>query len=82
MRVKNTLPYLHLFLIKTRGQLRYSRSQDLSQCDAYEQINYIPFDARRKRTEAMLRSSDGQTFLVTKVCDGLVQYLCCFAYIK
>ncbi len=43
--------------------------QDLRLCETHEQISHVPFDARRRRTEAMIRGPDGRAFLVTKARD-------------
>ncbi len=40
--------------------------KDQSRLQSYTQVNFIPFDPVRKRTEATVRDADGTTFLVTK----------------
>ncbi len=37
---------------------------DLEACDAYQQLDYMPFDPTQKRTEGSLRGPDG------KVCTA------------
>jgi len=39
---------------------------DKQQLQAYEQLQFVPFDPVHKRTEATVRDSSGQTFQVTK----------------
>ena len=39
---------------------------DNTPLDAYEQLEYIPFDPVKKRTEATLRDPQGRIFTVTK----------------
>jgi H+-transporting ATPase len=39
---------------------------DLPSLDAYEQLDYMPFDSHLKRTEALVRAPDGSEFRVTK----------------
>ena len=39
---------------------------DLASLHAIEQLDYLPFDPRVKRTEATLRGSDGDVFKITK----------------
>jgi H+-transporting ATPase len=50
--------------------------QDLSKCDEYEQLEYTPFDARMKRTEASLRDKNGKTFKITKGAPHVILNLC------
>lgn len=33
---------------------------DLKRCDAYQQLEFLPFDPRKKRTEAKLKGPDGK----------------------
>ncbi len=42
----------------------------------YEQLRFIPFDAKRKRTEAEVRHARGYTFSVTKGAPQVVLELC------
>jgi H+-transporting ATPase len=39
---------------------------DLAGLDAYEQLEYMPFDSHIKRTEALIQAPDGSEFRVTK----------------
>ncbi|GLC35933.1 hypothetical protein PLESTB_000520800 [Pleodorina starrii] len=41
-------------------------SADLTQLDRYQQMEYMPFDARTKRTESTIKAPDGRVFKVTK----------------
>ena len=49
---------------------------DLAQCDEYEQLDFLPFDPTRKRTEATLRGPDGQSFAVSKGATHVILNLC------
>jgi hypothetical protein len=50
--------------------------QDLRKCDVYEQIDFLPFDPRTKRTEGKLRSPDGSIFKITKGAPHVILDLC------
>ena len=50
---------LDTMVLKTSGQ-------DLSKCDRYRQLEFIPFDPRVKRTEALLSDPDGNLVRITK----------------
>ena len=50
--------------------------QDLSRCDAYEQLDFTPFDPRSKRTEAQLKGPDGKIFRVTKGAPHVILGMC------
>ena len=50
-------------------------SADLEECDKYEQLEFLPFDPKLKRTEATLRR-DGVTFKVTKGAPNIVLGMC------
>ncbi|GFR41408.1 hypothetical protein Agub_g2091 [Astrephomene gubernaculifera] len=41
-------------------------SADLSALNDYQQLEYMPFDARFKRTESTIKAPDGRVFKVTK----------------
>lgn len=60
---------LDTMVLKTSGQ-------DLSKCDAYEQLDFLPFDPRVKRTEGKLRGPDGAVFWITKGAPSVVLELC------
>ncbi|KAG2442954.1 hypothetical protein HXX76_003029 [Chlamydomonas incerta] len=48
-------------------------TQDLSALDVYDQVDYMPFDARTKRTEGSIRDKrDGTTFKVTKGAPHII----------
>jgi H+-transporting ATPase len=51
-------------------------SADLDECDKYEQLEFMPFDPKIKRTEATLKGPDGQVFKVTKGAPNIVLALC------
>jgi hypothetical protein len=40
--------------------------QDLKKCDAYEQIDFEPFDPRNKYTKGVLKGPDGKQFEIMK----------------
>jgi H+-transporting ATPase len=50
-------------------------SANLEECDKYEQLQFLPFDPKVKRTEATLRR-DGKTFKVTKGAPNIVLNMC------
>jgi H+-transporting ATPase len=50
--------------------------QDLSKCDEYEQTDFMPFDARVKRTEGTLKGKDGKIFKITKGAPHVILNLC------
>jgi H+-transporting ATPase len=50
--------------------------QDLTKCDDYEQVDFMPFDARVKRTEGTLKGRDGKTFKITKGAPHVILDLC------
>ena len=50
-------------------------SANLDECDNYEQLQFLPFDPKVKRTEATLRR-DGKTFKVTKGAPNIVLNMC------
>ncbi|KAJ1483020.1 hypothetical protein T484DRAFT_1597933, partial [Baffinella frigidus] len=60
---------LDTMVLKTSGQ-------DLSKCDAYEQLDFTPFDPRVKRTEGKLKGPDGNVFFITKGAPSVVLELC------
>ena len=49
---------------------------DKTPLDAYEQLEYIPFDPVKKRTEATLRDPQGRIFTVTKGAPNVLLALC------
>jgi H+-transporting ATPase len=49
---------------------------NLDKCDAFNQMEYKPFDPRVKRTEATLRDPEGNEFMVTKGAPNIVLELC------
>jgi H+-transporting ATPase len=49
---------------------------DRAALDAYEQVRFTPFDAKRKRTNAGIRTADGRTFEVTKGAPQVILDLC------
>ena len=49
---------------------------DLKECDRYEQPEFMPFDAKIKRTQATLRGPDGVVFKVTKGAPHVILNLC------
>mmetsp|Transcript_33966 Transcript_33966/g.44819 ORF Transcript_33966/g.44819 Transcript_33966/m.44819 type:complete len:967 (+) Transcript_33966:127-3027(+) len=49
---------------------------DVSLCEPYNQLDYMPFDPTKKRTEAELKGPDGKTFKVTKGAPHIVLDLC------
>jgi H+-transporting ATPase len=51
-------------------------SADLKECDRYTQTDFMPFDAKVKRTEATLKSPDGTLFKVTKGAPHVILNLC------
>ena len=60
---------LDTMVLKTSGQ-------DLTKCDAYEQLDFIPFDPRTKRTEGKLKGPDGRVFRITKGAPHVVLEMC------
>jgi H+-transporting ATPase len=49
---------------------------DIDKCNPYKQLEYMPFDPTKKRTEATLQGPDGRTFKVTKGAPQIVLELC------
>ena len=49
---------------------------DTTALDAHEQLDFTPFDPKRKRTEATLRGPDGRTFDIVKGAPNVVLGLC------
>jgi H+-transporting ATPase len=49
---------------------------DLSGCDAYDQLDFLPFDPTRKRIEATLRDKDGSKFAMSKGAVHVILDLC------
>lgn len=50
-----------------------SSRRSLQECDAYEQLEYMPFDPTQKRTEGTLREiATGHTFKVTKGAPNII----------
>ncbi|CEO99462.1 Plasma membrane ATPase [Plasmodiophora brassicae] len=49
---------------------------DIPKCNTYTQIEYIPFDTDRKRTESTVRSPQGQQFTVVKGAPDVLLGLC------
>ena len=49
---------------------------DKAPLDAYEQLEYVPFDPVKKRTEATLRDPQGRVFTVTKGAPNILLALC------
>lgn len=45
---------------------------DLEACNAYEQLDYLPFDPTLKRTESTLRGPNGKLFKVTKGAPNVI----------
>ena len=56
---------LDTMVLKTSGQ-------DLTKCDPYEQLDFVPFDPRTKRTEGKLKGPDGNIFRITKGAPHVV----------
>ena len=56
---------LDTMVLKTSGQ-------DLRKCDVYEQLDFVPFDPRTKRTEGKLKGPDGNIFRITKGAPHVV----------
>jgi H+-transporting ATPase len=50
--------------------------EDLKATEAFSQIEFIPFDPVRKRTEAEIKGSDGKRFKVTKGAPQVILGLC------
>ena len=50
--------------------------QDLKKCDAYEQLDFTPFDPRTKRTEGKLKGRDGKIFRITKGAPHVILGMC------
>jgi len=49
---------------------------DRTRLDGYEQTGFTPFDPVRKRTEATVRTRDGETFYVSKGAPQVIIDLC------
>ncbi|SPQ97454.1 unnamed protein product (mitochondrion) [Plasmodiophora brassicae] len=49
---------------------------DIPRCNTYTQIEYIPFDTDRKRTESTVRSKQGDQFTVVKGAPDVLVGLC------
>ncbi|SPQ97468.1 Plasma membrane ATPase [Plasmodiophora brassicae] len=49
---------------------------DIPKCNTFTQIEYIPFDTDRKRTESTVRSPHGQQFTVVKGAPDVLLGLC------
>ena len=49
---------------------------DLASLDAYEQVDFLPFDPTIKRTEGTLRGPDGKVFKTTKGAPHIIAKLC------
>jgi H+-transporting ATPase len=49
---------------------------DLPSLDAYEQIDFLPFDPTIKRTEGTLKGPDGKVFKTTKGAPHIIVKLC------
>jgi H+-transporting ATPase len=47
-------------------------SAKLEDCNAYEQIDFMPFDPTIKRTEGTLRGPDGKVFKTTKGAPHII----------
>ena len=60
---------LDTMVLKTSGQ-------DLRKCDVYEQLDFVPFDPRTKRTEGKLKGPDGNIFRITKGAPHVVMEIC------
>jgi len=45
---------------------------DLAKCDAYTQLDFMPFDPTVKRTEGTVRGPDGATFKTTKGAPHII----------
>jgi H+-transporting ATPase len=60
---------LDTMVLKTSGQ-------DLTKCDQYEQLDFVPFDPRTKRTEGKLKGPDGNIFRITKGAPHVVMEMC------
>ena len=56
---------LDFMVLKTSGQ-------DLIKCDKYEQLDFVPFDPRTKRTKGKLKGPDGNIFRITKGAPHVV----------
>ena len=50
--------------------------QDLKKCDAYEQLDFTPFDPRTKRTEGKLKGRNGKIFRITKGAPHVILGMC------
>ena len=50
-------------------------SANLDECDAFTQIDFMPFDPTIKRTEGTLRAADGKTFKTTKGAPNIILQL-------
>jgi len=60
---------LDTMVLKTSGQ-------DLTKCDNYQQLDFVPFDPRTKRTEGKLKGPDGNIFRITKGAPHVVLEMC------
>eukprot|EP00961_Rhodomonas_salina_P056906 765012-Rhodomonas_salina.1 len=49
---------------------------DLKRCDAYEQLEFLPFDPRKKRTEGKLKGPDGKIFSISKGAPHVILNMC------
>jgi len=49
---------------------------DLKRCDAYQQLEFLPFDPRKKRTEGKLKGPDGKVFSISKGAPHVILDLC------
>nr|AWC08675.1 putative plasma membrane H+ ATPase [Chara australis] len=49
---------------------------DLPSLDVYEQLDYMPFNPKVKRTEATLKGPDGKVFKTTKGAPHIILELC------
>jgi H+-transporting ATPase len=50
--------------------------QDLSKCDVYKQLDFVPFDPVLKRTEGTLQGPDGKVFRITKGAPHVILGMC------
>ena len=60
---------LDTMVLKTAGQ-------DLSKCDVYKQLDFVPFDPVLKRTEGTLQGPDGKVFRITKGAPHVILGMC------
>ena len=49
---------------------------DRAALDTYTQLDFIPFDPTRKRTEATLKATDGKVFTIVKGAPNIVLGMC------